>query len=76
MIERVKVVKYQSYRDGGTVEYRDIHNRVYVVPHKRWNDTSIYSDHPQHMSMSPEYRDDIRLKDIELEIVKSFEDDN
>lgn len=69
---KVKVVKYQMYRDGGTTEYRDIHNRIYVVPLARFNDNSVYSDHPCHITMSDEYRDSIRLKDIELEIVESF----
>lgn len=71
-MEKVKVVKYQMYRDGGTIEYRDIHNRIYVVPRAVFNDKSIYSNHPCHQSMSDEYRNDIRLKDIELEIVESF----
>lgn len=71
-MERVKVIKWQLYRDGGTTEYRDIHNRKYVVPLARFNDSAIYSDHPCHQSMSDEYRNDIKLKDIELEIVDHF----
>jgi hypothetical protein len=68
----VEVVKYQVYRDGGTVEYRDIHNRAYFVPAAVYEDSNIYSENPYSLSKSREYRDSIRLKNLSLKIVDMF----
>lgn len=65
--EVVRVVEHTRYRDGGTIEYRDIHNRVYVVPGTIYNTPGIYSDTRQ-----ATWRESDRLKNIVLEVVPSF----
>lgn len=69
----VRVVKYQMFRDGGTTEYRDEHNRSYFIPAPIFGNNHIYGAYPYHMSKTDGYRDEIRLKDIELEVVDSFD---
>lgn len=63
----VTVVEHARYRDGGTIEYRDIHNRLYVVPAPIYQKSGIYSDVRQSTWVESE-----RLKGIELNIVQSF----
>lgn len=71
-MEKVKVVKEDMYRDGGTIEYKDIHNRRYFVPAKAYNLEGIYSCHPGSIR-SKGYFKHYLLLDIELEIVDKFE---
>lgn len=73
--EKVKVVKFNQYREfkeGGTIEYRDIHNRRYFVQSFHLKDPRIYADYPKPITAHQSFRDDITLIGIELEIVESF----
>lgn len=69
-MKKVKVVVRQVYRDGGTTEYRDKRNRVYFKLSPFYNDDRIFGSSP--FRGSPSMRDDIALKGIELEVIKSF----
>lgn len=73
MKKRIKVIVYQVYRDGGTTEYRDKRNRPYFKLSSFYNDDRIFGSHPGGSSLLvPSVRDNIALKGIELDIVKSF----
>lgn len=73
--EKVKVVKFQQFSefpDGGTIEYRDIHNRRYFVQAFRQKDHRIYAEYPKPLTAKDEYRQSIALVGIELDIVETF----
>lgn len=73
--EKVKVVKFNQYREfknDGTIEYRDQHNRRYFVQAPSQKDPKIYAEYPKPITAHQSFRDDITLIGIELEIVESF----
>lgn len=67
----IKVVKHQTIRDGGTIEYRDVNNRRYYTAapiHKR---NGIYSQIPWPGIGTIGWAD-IEIIGIQLEIIQSF----
>jgi hypothetical protein len=71
-MEKVKVILFQVFGDGGTIEYRDIHQRRYYVQAAKQKDNYIYAEYPKPLTAKDDYRGGIRLQGIELEIVESF----
>jgi hypothetical protein len=71
-MEKVKVVLFQTFGDGGTMEYRDIHHRRYFVQAAKQKDASIYAEYPKPLTGKDDYRASVRLQGIELDIVESF----
>ena len=65
-MERVKVTKYQMYRDGGSSEWVDEHNRRYFILAPHYNDDNIYNRLPL-KTLSDEAKEDLRIKGIEFE---------
>jgi hypothetical protein len=63
---KVKVTKYQMYRDGGSSEWVDEHNRRYFVLAPLYNDSSIYSRLPW-QNISEEGRKELEITGIEFE---------
>lgn len=71
-MEKIKVIHYESYRDGGTTAYMDEMNRLYY----QWYATKkVYNQRPfPHGSLGmnnipPPYVQEIK---VELEIVDKF----
>lgn len=67
IIEVVKVIKHQRFRDGGTIEYRDIRNRRYIVPAPVYKKSGIYNS-ANHIAWNKEDQ----IKDVQLRVVASF----
>lgn len=63
-IKEIKVIRYGALKDGGTIEYRDIHNQSYFVPAPLYQDTHIYRSWPEHGDPIP--------RNIRLVMVSSF----
>lgn len=73
--EKVKVVFFQQFSEfnhGGTIEYRDRHNRRYFVQAPKQKDPRIYAEYPKPLTAQDSYRDSVALTGIELDIIESF----
>jgi len=71
--EKVQVFKFQEFRewaDGGTIEYRDMHNRRYFVLPAKQKDTRIFAEYPKPLTGSEAFRQSVALVGIELEILE------
>jgi hypothetical protein len=75
-MEKVKVVFFQVFGDGGTIEYRDIHKRRYYVQAAKQKDKRVYAEYPRPLIGLDSFRDTIALEGIELEIIETFNNEN
>lgn len=71
-MEKVKVVHFQTFGDGGTTEYRDQHQRRYFVQAPKQKDSRVYAEYPKPLTGKDDFRDSIALTGIELEIVETL----